>query len=72
LSDFLEERHGPLQPIGRLGRPEDVAEAALWLASDASSFVTGTVLSVDGGATAIYAGSSASDIPAALHAFHAR
>ena len=37
-------------PIGRLGDPEDVANAYLWLASDAASFVTGTVLSVDGGA----------------------
>jgi len=37
-------------PIGRLGRPEDVANAYLWLASDAASFITGTVLSIDGGA----------------------
>ena len=36
-------------PLGRMGRPEDVAEAYLWLASDAASFITGTVLSVDGG-----------------------
>lgn len=36
-------------PIGRLGRPDDVANAYLWLASDAASFITGTVLSVDGG-----------------------
>ena len=36
-------------PLGRLGRPEDVAEAYFWLASDAASFVHGTVLSVDGG-----------------------
>jgi 3-oxoacyl-[acyl-carrier protein] reductase len=36
-------------PIGRMGRPEDIAEAYAWLASDAASFVHGTVLSVDGG-----------------------
>jgi 3-oxoacyl-[acyl-carrier protein] reductase len=36
-------------PIGRLGRTEDIANAYLWLASDKASFVTGTVLSVDGG-----------------------
>ena len=36
-------------PLGRLGKPEDVAEAYLWLASDAAAFITGTVLSVDGG-----------------------
>lgn len=36
-------------PIGRMGQPEDIANAYLWLASDSASFVTGTVLSVDGG-----------------------
>lgn len=36
-------------PIGRLGKPEDVAEAYLWLASNAASFIHGIVLSVDGG-----------------------
>jgi 3-oxoacyl-[acyl-carrier protein] reductase len=36
-------------PIGRLGKPEDVAEAYVWLASDAASFIHGIVLSVDGG-----------------------
>jgi 3-oxoacyl-[acyl-carrier protein] reductase len=36
-------------PLGRMGKPEDIAEAYLWLASDAAGFVTGTVLSVDGG-----------------------
>jgi 3-oxoacyl-[acyl-carrier protein] reductase len=33
-----------------MGQPEDIANAYVWLASDAASFVTGTVLSVDGGA----------------------
>jgi 3-oxoacyl-[acyl-carrier protein] reductase len=37
-------------PMGRLGNPGDIAEAYVWLASDAASFVSGAVLSVDGGA----------------------
>jgi 3-oxoacyl-[acyl-carrier protein] reductase len=36
-------------PLGRMGQPSDVANAYLWLASDGASFITGTVLSVDGG-----------------------
>jgi NAD(P)-dependent dehydrogenase (short-subunit alcohol dehydrogenase family) len=39
-------------PLQRLGRPEDIAQAALYLASDESSFVTGTTLVVDGGGLA--------------------
>jgi NAD(P)-dependent dehydrogenase (short-subunit alcohol dehydrogenase family) len=38
-------------PLGRLGEPEDVAGAAIYLASDAASLVTGHVLVVDGGHT---------------------
>ena len=40
------------RPLQRIGRPEDIAQAVLYLASDASSFVTGTALVVDGGGLA--------------------
>jgi NAD(P)-dependent dehydrogenase (short-subunit alcohol dehydrogenase family) len=40
------------QPLRRVGTPEDVAEAALYLGSDRSSYVTGTVLPIDGGTSA--------------------
>jgi len=42
---------GMVQPIPRAGTPADIAQAALWLASDESSFVTGHELVVDGGIT---------------------
>ena len=43
------DRFRPLHPLGRNGTPRDIAEAALYLCSDASSWVTGAVLPLDGG-----------------------
>ena len=40
---------GANRPLGRIGRPEEVAAAAIWLCSDAASFITGVLLPVDGG-----------------------
>lgn len=39
------------EPIGRMGRPEEIAETVMWLCSDAASFVLGHFLIVDGGQT---------------------
>ena len=41
-------------PMGRFGEAKEIAQAALWLASDESSYVTGTEFLVDGGLTAAY------------------
>ena len=45
-------------PLGRLGEPDDIAKAAVSLASDAATFITGHLLPVDGGNLALNAGGS--------------
>ena len=47
-------------PVGRIGAPEDVAQAVVWLASDAASYLTGVVLPVDGGYLVARGGASRS------------
>ena len=51
LGDEVIEQIKAETPLGRLGSPQDVADAVLFLASDAASFITGHVLVVDGGLT---------------------
>lgn len=50
--DHLEAKAKTMNPLGRMASPAEVAETALWLCSDAASFVVGVVLPVDGGALA--------------------
>jgi hypothetical protein len=51
LGQMVAAKSGSANPIGRAGLLSDIAQAALFLAADASSFVTGTHLTVDGGLT---------------------
>jgi NAD(P)-dependent dehydrogenase (short-subunit alcohol dehydrogenase family) len=46
---WVEHYRRPAIPLGRLGRPEECAEAVVWLCSDAASYITGVCLPVDGG-----------------------
>jgi len=45
----VEQQFANMEPIGRLGEPSEVANAVIWLCSDAASFVTGHIMPVDGG-----------------------
>ncbi|MEX1238931.1 MAG: SDR family oxidoreductase [Cyclobacteriaceae bacterium] len=45
----VEKQFENMEPVGRMGEPEEVAEAIVWLCSDSASFITGHALAVDGG-----------------------
>lgn len=51
-SEEALDRMGSVHPLGRIGRPEEVAEAVVWLFSNQSSYYTGQSLTLDGGLTA--------------------
>ena len=51
LAERVAQSSGSSNPLGRSGLPQDIAQAALFLASDAAGFITGTHITVDGGLT---------------------
>jgi NAD(P)-dependent dehydrogenase (short-subunit alcohol dehydrogenase family) len=52
-TDSMKERFKTMIPMGRMGKPEEIAAAAVFLASEESSFITGIDLPVDGGLVAV-------------------
>ncbi len=66
---FIDARLGSKQAMGRFGTAEDIANAALFLASDLSTYISGVVIPVDGGESAITENSFGEDIHAVIEEF---
>jgi NAD(P)-dependent dehydrogenase (short-subunit alcohol dehydrogenase family) len=45
----VEKQYAAMEPLGRMGKPEEIADAVMWLCADGAAFVTGVALPVDGG-----------------------
>jgi NAD(P)-dependent dehydrogenase (short-subunit alcohol dehydrogenase family) len=69
FTEYVAERLSGQQALGRVGRPRDIALAALFLASDASAWITGTVLPVDGGLVSVTQSTLMPDLLRAADAF---
>ena len=52
-TEAMKERFKTMVPMGRIGKPEEIASAAVFLASDESSYISGIDLPVDGGIVAV-------------------
>jgi NAD(P)-dependent dehydrogenase (short-subunit alcohol dehydrogenase family) len=52
-TDAVKERFKAMVPMGRIGKPEEIASAAVFLASEESSYISGIDLPVDGGLVAV-------------------
>lgn len=72
FTESLEGPYGKLIPLGRAGKPEDIAEAVLFFASDASSHVTGQSIAVDGGLTSMTGFDIGSVVAQAVESFNER
>tara|TARA_R110000796_G_scaffold252001_1_gene384797 strand:+ start:43446 stop:44327 length:882 start_codon:yes stop_codon:yes gene_type:complete len=72
FTESLEEPYGQLIPLGRAGKPQDIAEAVLFFASDASSHITGQSIAVDGGLTSMTGFDIGGVVAEAVTAFNAR
>lgn len=72
FTEFLAERLGHTQPLGRAGTADDVAKVATFLASDLSDYVTGVTIPVDGGATAVTQGTFSTDVVNAAEEYYNR